>query len=139
VGEDAIAEGGPFLGNPAAEGEAAAKADDYYSARAPKGVSARRAAEWISSADARNGEAIDSIFGLVRSAYTELYAETKGGTGSNAIRRAARTISKGILDALETRAEEVEMAADWGMARRIRAIGNWARKAHDAAIGSPAT
>jgi hypothetical protein len=122
--------------NPAAEGAAAAKADDYYSARAPKGVSARRAAEWISSADARSGDAVDSIFGLVRSAYTELYAETKGGTESTAIREAARTISKGILDTLEIRAEEVEMAGDWDTARRIREIGGWARKAHDMAVAS---
>ena len=121
---------------PAAEGAAAAKADDYYSASAPTGVSARQAAEWISSADARTGEAIDALFGLVRLAYAELLAETKGGTGSNAILRAARTISKGILDALEIRAGEVEAGGDGEMGRRIRNIADWARKAHDMAVGS---
>ena len=121
--------------DPAAESAAAARADDYYVARAPEGVSARRAAEWISSADARTGEAIDSLFGLVRSAYSELHVETKGGTGSNAIRRAARAISKGILDALETRAEEVEMAGDLDAAGRIQEIGDWARKAHSQVMG----
>ena len=122
--------------DPAAEGETAATADNFYPAKSPKGVSARRAAEWISAADARISDGVDSMFSLVRSAYTELYAETKRGTGSNAIRRTARTISRWILDALETRIEELEMAGDGETARRIPEIGDWARRAHAMAVGS---
>jgi hypothetical protein len=121
--------------DPAAEGAAAARDDNHYAARAPKGVRARQAATWISSADARERSALDALFGIVRSAYTELYAETKGGTESTAIREAAQRISATIADALEIRAEEVEEGGDGEIARRIRNIADWARKAHAMAIG----
>lgn len=104
--------GGSDSGNPAAAGEDAARADNYYAARTPKGVGARKSAEWIKSADIRSDDGIDSIFGLVRAAYTDLYAETKGGTGPTAIRRSAKTVSKAILAALENRASNAEGGGD---------------------------
>ena len=124
------------VSNPAADGAAAARADNYYASKAPTGVSARKAANWILSAEIRSDDALDSIFGLVRSAYTELYAETRGAKVSNAILEAVRAVSDAILDAIEESALKAEGRDNGELARRMGHIGEWARKAHNLVVAS---